>query len=677
MIFTGMTSDMVNASKNVRTYSGMVAVISMWFLLLDAGHSQLIYAGRLGFTDAEYTAANGFQRSEITGLAGDYFRGRSVRYGSGSMPLGDSAWIATGLGQTIRVGLSGAAFGTNTSAGTSAISWLNASGISAGTSAYIAGGMYFGDASWVADSVGNTVQTGLFSAPLYQRNDGFRQSAVSGLTAAGFSWGTSTIFNSGSTALGNGAWVANASGVTARVGLSGNGYQRADGTQATTIRAINSIGFSVGFSDRYDAEVNRGRAAWSATPNGVTVLVGQYDASHIRADGYGVSEAQFVSDNGFVAGYSNLYSGMSSRGQTAWRVAPNGALTQLGYIGPDYSDGGTFYSAITGLSQTGNAIGYSIRNPTGGYASTGWFVAATGAILNVGLTGSGYTNIYGQSSNRPELITESGWVAGSTNRYTPYYAGTAVFVQNVQSGGAHRVGLYAVEQTNSFGETDNRLVYLTEDGSTAGYSLGTNYAWAADSSGNSSLIGLYGSAFGNSSVGYQTAISGMTESGYVWGTSRRIAGGFAGWLFSVESGTQISLSDFDLTSPTGYGTSAFRGVTESGIGYGYYFLYDAEEGIGRETAFIWSESFGFVSISNEISGGIEQYGWENFASAYATSNGLFAGNGLLSDGSQGAYLIVPEPTITWLSVLALVSFGGVFLRRRIASPRSLDATKCS
>lgn len=666
MIFTSMTSDMVNASKNVRTYSGMVAVISSWFLLLDAGHSQLIYAGRLGFTDAEHTAADGFQRSELTGVAGGYFRGRSVRYGGGSMPLGDSAWIATGSGQTIRVGLSGAAFGTNTSAGTSTINWLNTTGRSAGISAYISSGVYLGDASWVADNAGNTVQTGLFSAPLYQRNDGFRQSVVSGLTSTGVTWGTSAIYNSGSTTLGSAAWVANASGVTSRVGLYGNGYQRTDGTQSTAIKAVNSSGFSVGFSDRYDADVNKGRAAWSSTPSGTTVLVGQYDTSHLRTDGYGVSEAQYISENGFVAGYSNLYSGMSIRGQTAWRVAPNGALTQLGYIGPDYSDGGTFYSAVTGLSRTGDAIGYSVRNPAAGYASTGWFVSTSGAITNVGLAGAGYVNTFGYSSNRPELVTESGWVAGTASRYNPYYAGTAIFIQHVHSGTAQRVGLYGAEQTNSFGETDNRLVYLKENGSTAGYSVGENFAWAADGNGNSSRIGLYDAPFGNSSVGYQTAISGMTESGFIWGTSRRSAGGVAGWLFSLENSTQISLADFDVVSPTGYGTSAFRGVTEDGIGFGYYYLYDSEEGIGRETAFLWSESFGFISIADEVSGGIEQFGWANFLNSYATANGLIAGNGVLLDGSQGAYLIVPEPTITWLCVLALMSFGGVFLRRRIA-----------
>jgi len=618
-----------------------------------SGSAQVIYEARLGFSDLEHTNNLGKQYSEISGVSGSFFRGSSRRYNGTSAWLGNTAWIANFAGQTLRVGLTGGAFGTSTTAQTSTVNFLNASGVSAGTTAYLPSGVYAGDAAWVANNAGATTQVGLYNSSLYTSNNGNRMSTVAGLTASGYVWGYSDIYNSGSTAIGRGAWVADASGTTARVGLTSAPYTRTDGGQSTTINAINASGVTVGYSNVYSGNADKGRAGWAALANGTTTLAGQYDASHVRSDGYVVSEAQFISTTGYVAGYSNLYSGMSSRGQTVWRISPGGVLSQLGFVGPQYSDGGTFSSSVTGLTSAGDAIGFSIRNATGGYASSGWFVSTNGLATTVGLTGAGYTNVFGYSSNRPEMVTDTGYVAGSTSRYAPNYQGTAVFVQSIQSGTVVRVGLYGPAQTNGFGETDNRLVHLKNDGSTAGYSASNNFAWAADAGGNSYQISESGAAFTNGIGGHETIISGMTQSGYVWGISQRAAGGVAGWMFSLDSTSQISLADYDVVSPTGYGASSFLGVNEDGTAYGYYYVYDGTGATDGRVAFIYDPTDGIIPVGPAI-GDIEQYGWSAFQSAYLSDSGIIAGGGILLDGSTGVYMAsVPEPDVVALAVVGV------------------------
>lgn len=622
-------------------------------LSLASTMAQPTYEARLGLYGPEHTNNLGKQYSELSGVSGDFFRGSSRRYNGTSAWLGDSAWIAHSTGQTVQVGLTGGLFGSITTTQTSAVQFLNASGASAGRSAYLPSGVYAGDAAWVANSAGVTTQVGLYNSPLYTSNDGYRLSTVSGLSSAGFAWGYSDIYNSGASAIGQGAWIATATGVTARVGFTSAPYIRTDGAQSSVINGINVTGATVGYSNAYSGNSDRGHVGWTALSNGTTVVVGQYDAIHTRTDGYRFTEAQFISDAGYVAGYSKLYSGMASRGQTAWRVAPSGTLTQLGFVGSEYSDGGTFESSVTGLTSTGEAIGYSVRNASGGFASTGWVASTGGTITNVGLTGTGYTNVFGFSSNRPELVTDTGFVAGSTSRYSPNYAGTAVFMHDLNSGTAVRVGLYGTEQINSFGETDNRLLYLKRDGSTAGYSAGDNFAWVADASGNSHQIGETGAAFTNGSGGHLTTILGMTESGYIWGSSARAAGGEAGWLFSLDNLDQISLADYDIVAPSGYGTSSFLGVNGDGTAYGFYYVHDASGLTNSRIAFIYNATEGFVPVGPAI-GDIEQYGWEAFESAYMTESGIIAGRGSLSDGSTGIYMAtVPEPSALALAAVAL------------------------
>lgn len=640
------------------------------------GHGQLIYEARLGYMDAEHTSNSGYQRSELTGVAGAYFRGESVRYSGGSAALGDSAWITHGTtGQIIRVGLQGAPFGSATGPMDSQINFLNAAGYSAGGSAYFTGASYLGNASWVADGAGIVRHVGLFNTLSFFRNDGYRNSTVSGLTATGYAYGTSDIYNGGSSLIGQAAWIAGTTTPTMRVGLVGAGFDGAGGRQFSAITAVNSAGAGVGNSLRYaGGTTSVGQSAWRSSPLGVSSQIGLYDGEHTRNDGYAFSDARFLSETGYAAGYSKRYAGASENGQSAWRINPAGILERLGFRGGEYSDGGLFYSEITGLLSDGTALGFSVRNNTGAYASTAWAANTTGGVQTIGLNGSGYTNLFGYSSNRPVFGTDTGFVAGTTVRFNSLnYAieGTAIFVQSLSSGGAVvAVGLYDAAHTAFDGSVENRITYLTGDGRSSGMAFradGGESVWAAQSDGTTFRVGSYSEEFalsGPSGSYYRTTQSGMTKSGYVWGLSQRGTGGYAGWLFSLDTQEQISLADFDVVGPSGFGQSAFRGVTEDGVGYGYYYVYDAETGLGRNVGFVWSETLGLVSIEDAIAGGVGQYDWEAFQIAYFATDGSIAGSGLLSDGSMGAYLVVPEPSTGVLAGLAVFTLALSGLRKR-------------
>lgn len=638
-------------------------------LLLAAGpsHGQLIYERRLGYLDAEHTANSGFQHSEITGVAGDYFRGNSVRYGGGSTPLGNSAWISQGAtGQLIRVGLQGSPFGSVTGPMDSQINFLNAAGYSAGGSTYYTGVSNLGNAAWVADGAGTVRHVGLFNTLTFFRNDGYRNSTVNGLTMNGYAYGKSDIYNGGAAVIGQAAWIAGFTTPTMRVGLTGAGFDGAGGRQFSAIAAVNSAGVGIGNSLRYNGGTTSvGQSAWRSSPLGVSSQIGFYDPEHTRNDGYVFSAASFLSESGYTAGLSKRYNGSAENGQTAWRVNSAGTLEKLGFRGGEYSDGGLFYSEVTELLSDGTALGFSVRNSSGGYASTAWAANTTGGVQALGLSGSGYTNYFGFSSNRPVFGTNTGFVAGTTVRYNPFnYAmqGTAIFVQNLSAGSsAVAVGLYDAAHTAFDGTVENRIAYLTGDGRSSGMAFRTDggeSVWAAQSDGTTFQVGNYSEEFalsGPSGSSYVTTQAGMTQSGYVWGVSRRGAGGYAGWLFSLDTQEQISLADLDVVDPSGFGQSAFRGVTEDGIGYGYYYIYDAESGLGQSVGFVWSEALGLVSIEDAITGGVGQYDWEAFQTAYFASDGSIAGGGLLSDGSMGAYLVVPEPSTCVLVGLAALA----------------------
>ena len=638
-------------------------------------HGQLIYDGRLGYVDAEHTTSSGYQRSELTGVAGTYFRGKSVRYNGGSSPLGDSAWVTQGAtGQMVQVGLQGSPFGSPTGPRDTQINFLNAAGYSAGSSAYYTGASFLGNAAWVADSAGTVRHIGLFNTLSFFRNDGYRNSTVNGLTATGYAYGTSDIYNGSPSVIGQAAWIAGPTTPTMRVGLVGAGFDGADGRQFSAITAVNRSGAGVGNSLRYaGGTTSVGQSAWRSSSLGVS-QIGLYDPEHTRNDGYVFSAATFLSETGYAAGYSKRYAGSSENGQSAWRINPAGALEKLGFRNGEYSDGGSFYSEVTGLLSDGTVFGFSVRNNTGGYASTAWAANTTGGIQTLGLSGTGYSNYFGFSSNRPVFGTETGFVAGTTVRFNPTnfaIQGTAIFVQNLSSGDAAvAVGLYDAAHTGFGGTVENRIAYLTGDGRSSGMTFradGGESVWAAQSNGTTFQVGNYSEEFalsGPSVSYYRTIQSGMTESGYVWGLSQRGAGGYAGWLFSLDTQEQISLADFDVVGTSGFGQSAFRGVTEDGVGYGYYYVYDTETGLGRDVGFIWSEALGLVPIEDAIAGGVGHYDWEAFQTAYFAVDGSISGNGLLSDGSMGAYLVVPEPSTGVLAGLAVFALALSGLRKR-------------
>lgn len=179
-------------------------------------------------------------------------------------------------------------------------------------------------------------------------------------------------------------------------------------------------------------------------------------------------------------------------------------------------------------------------------------------------------------------------------------------------------------------------------------------------------LGLFsGAEFTRSADNFQySEVSSLTESGHASGYSNRYNGdatqdGQTAWIYQQVPGLQ---TDFVLsTRPSdGYAYSHIAGMTVEGLAYGYYTLFNGEADLGNR-AFVWSADTGALTLDEEISGGVAQYGWQNFLqAAYANGDGYVVGLGSLANGGQGVFLAqIPEPSAFLTSAIGGLFFSAV------------------
>lgn len=371
---------------------------------------------RIGFFDANYTFSDGSQDTHVTYVQGGYAAGYSsisIAGGGG----GSVTWVANGVtGLTTRVGLFGAGYITDSGLQNSTVRGLNG-GTVIGESDMYTGENYLGLAAWMTNAATGAPTRLGFTGPAYTRPDGTQLSRAQ-YVKDGFVSGWS-----GDSAVGVHQWVSpTTTGVPLRVGLTGGIYKSSDGTELTYADLL-SDGYIAGQSYLYyGGSGYMGHAAWvSSAATDTTRRIGFFDsAPYLDSNGRQYSLTTHLTGN-YVAGYSRRYNGSAQIGQAVW-VAPvaAGNAVRVGLFDPEYT--GAFETQSSGINflkgeyAAGTSNRYRGSTPLGQMA---WLAdAATGATRPLGLTDAAHTSSGGVQSSWVTHLTATGYVAGSSWRYT-------------------------------------------------------------------------------------------------------------------------------------------------------------------------------------------------------------------------------------------------------------------
>jgi hypothetical protein len=382
-----------------------------------------LYSGgstvQLGYTGAGYERSDGYRYSQLSGSNDlSQIAGISYRYGAtNSYYLGADAWLYSG-GSTVQLGFTGAGYEHNFGYRVSSIWALNNQGQVVGRSErYIAGSglSTHGSDAWFY-SGGSTVQIGFTGAGYETAGDGFRASEASSILneqgeVAGFS-----ARYSGLTYRGRDAWLYSG-GSTVQIGLIGAGYERSDGYRSSYAPTLNQQGQVIGSSERYSGTTALGADAWLYS-GGSTVQLGFTGAGYERSNGYRRNVANYLNEQGQVAGFSERYSGTTNLGLDAWLYS-GGTTVQLGFTGAGYERSDGLRSSLAlGLNELGQVAGYSERySGTTALGRDMWLYNGSSTV-QLGLTGAGYERSDGFRRSTLSDLNEQGQVAGYSERYS-------------------------------------------------------------------------------------------------------------------------------------------------------------------------------------------------------------------------------------------------------------------
>ena len=665
--------------------------VTVRYGLIDGAHTMpaIPRAGE----GAEPLSTGGFQYSAITGdmTSTGFFTGISMQFGSvtdaadGDGPMvnaGASVWVGNvNKGKTYQVGLVDAAH-------------TSAEGV---RQAYLY----------------STVESSV-NLPVQVTDDGF---------VAGESVNYSVAGEEGMS-----AWMAayqsgSDTYLTTRLGFfgadAGGLYRSADGYEYSGIDQITKTGLIGGFSEMHGgaAGSDRYESAWVVDAHTMALTeVGLTDAAHLYgADHYRAAFIHTVTDTGLVAGESLTFGvDGSDQGSTAWvqKVANSIDGTSLAaeVIGL-YANENKFTefvddnpvaehadNFVTNVTQSGSIEGTARRFTSSG-ASNGqdvWVAYQDGAHFTtdqVGLTGGEYVKpVSGEQYSRIQGEVESGLTLGYSRRYytqlpagePPVIASSSTAWMATRQPAEHYVttaiGLYDGFHTRADGLQRTTIYDYTNSGYISGYSenYGANSAvghtaWVVSAGdGVTHQVGLTGSRYTTADGTRYSSVDGLTESGYAWGFSDRYTddgldpNGQAAWVYAFADN---SLHVMDISENlAGYAYASIRGVTEAGLAYGTFELFDAGTGesLGYR-AFGWTLTDGFFLLSDRIANDTSGYNWGELTDVLLVSeDGTWVG--LTENGSVFSASAVPEPT-TYAALAGAAMLGWVVVRRRRSGGR--------
>jgi hypothetical protein len=605
----------------------------------------------------------------------------AVASAAGSLP---AHAVSLGTYEIVTLGLTDAAHTRSDGYQASFADLLNGSGLAAGYSESFSGADPLGESTWVYDSAtASTTRVGFLDAT-HTRSDGYQLSSVEFLNESSLAAGYSERF-SGADPLGQSAWVYDSpTATTTRIGFFDAAHTRSDGYQFSHIWRLNDSGLAVGNSQRFDGGSSMGSSAWLYDSSGAsTTRIGFLDATHTRSDGYQNSDATGLNESGFAAGVSERFDGASALGYSAWLYDSAGATTtRVGLFDAAHTRSDGYQLSLVGApNESGLAVGYSDRFDAGSFMghSLWLYDAADQTTTRVGLFDAEHTRSDGYQSSQVEGLTESGLVAGQSDRFGGGSdLGRSAWVYDSAAATMTRAGFFDATHTRSDGYQYSNFNGLNESGLAVGYSwrfgggsdLGTSAWLYDDTDATTTRIGLFDAAHTRSD-GYQLSIGHLlNEAGLVGGYSGRFDGatslGLTAWIYDTATASQYTI--VLSTRSDGYAYSALSFLGEDGLALGSYELFDSLDNYLGMRAFAWTAGDGAVDLGGLVNGGLSAEGWSHLEeSIRANGLGQILGYGQLASGSELAYLLVPVPEPRMLLLLT-VGLGGLALQRRRSNP---------
>ncbi|MGN6370173.1 MAG: hypothetical protein ACTHN5_18100 [Phycisphaerae bacterium] len=318
---------------------------------------------RIGLVGSGYENPAGVRNSLPFGLSDDgTVLGQSQRY-SGFADMGTDAWIYSIASQTTtQLGLIGAGYVRSDGYRYSSCGGTGPLQTVVGYSKRYSGTTDLGQDNWIYQSAtGISKQIGLTGIG-YEQSNGFRSPATGPtFTPTGIVIGAANRYN-GSTAIGQDPWIYNPiTDKTTRIGLTGSGYEKSDGTRFGSIRFVNTTGLIAGYSNRYSSTgTSLGLDYWIYDSNSDTTYPLQFS---VKSDGTSNSTVRVLTDDGLVLGDYTKYSGSLSLGNFAFAWTENSGFVDLGItVTPSLSSTGwqsladAFY-----VTPTGQIAGVGLR----------------------------------------------------------------------------------------------------------------------------------------------------------------------------------------------------------------------------------------------------------------------------------------------------------------------------
>jgi hypothetical protein len=649
--------------------------------------------------------------------------GWSDLYRSDGQRVGSDGWLFDGT-TTRRINLTGSGYEVFVDGGThrqGSAQFFNSVGQAVGQSqryGLVGTTMYIlGDQPWL-HSGGSTRAIGLTGSGYeYADPSGagqMRMGSARELNGAGQVIGATKRVSSSGTALGYDAWLANASGSSRMLNLTGAGYEYAasGGTfRSGSAQILNEAGQVLGQSLRYSPTGEwTGSDVWFNSGTGASQRIG------LAGSGYEYVQNGAVWRSGYAVDLNNAgqaigHSARSTasgggRGVDAWIYTSTSGHTLLGMTGAayQYDANGTavHYSASEQLNETGKVTGFSIRyTPTGQQVGRdAWYYGGSGASRVANLTGTAYEYASSGSTYREGVVhtlAESGRVVGTSQRFASNgatrgqdiwsYTGTGpTEVINLVGGQYERADPYGGDGIHRSGDIHSVNANGQVVGTSKRYGFGTSLlgtdAWFNSGSGPSTMISLSGAGYAASNGSRSASIVAMNNSGQVIGDNQRYGidtgdqNGRAGWFYDNATGATHPL-EFSSRSSDGWSYTDPTVLTESGVVLGSYLLFDQSTSLGNR-GFWWRQDVGFRDLGALVEGGLAASGWEYLQSVYAAatpsefgtgdSPWLIYGNGRMLNREGNAYDVflmtattVPEPT----TLLVPLTSAGMLLRRRV------------
>ncbi|WP_101756944.1 VPLPA-CTERM sorting domain-containing protein [Oceanicoccus sp. KOV_DT_Chl] len=326
------------------------------------GNAAWVYNGvntqKIGLYNGVHRSSVGTQYVNASELneRGDVI-GTSSRY-AGNSNNGVSAWIYTG-GFTRQLGFTGTGYQRNDGYQYHYLDALNDNGQVVGASSRYSGADNIGLSAWFYDN-GITTRLGL-SGAAYTSDSGNQMSRVKDLNEQGQAVGFSNFYE-GESFHGRSSWLYDHdSGEQRDIGLSGEDYTRNDGYHETYADQLNENGQVVGTTRRFVGDsVNSGEVSWLYDFE----LDETFEFNLSESDtGTADSDVMYFDESGLVLGRYALYDGATYMGARAFYFTIEDGLWDLGELlglsGVDIADHGweSLASAIHS-GDLGHILGY-------------------------------------------------------------------------------------------------------------------------------------------------------------------------------------------------------------------------------------------------------------------------------------------------------------------------------